>query len=69
MNEFEFTLSVSIGISIFNDHSKSKEDLLKQADTAMYEAKRLGKNNICIDDKSVKKHRKITKTSKFTRIN
>ncbi|MDG1453964.1 MAG: diguanylate cyclase [Methylophilaceae bacterium] len=58
MNEFEFTLSVSIGISIFNDHSKSKEDLLKQADTAMYEAKRLGKNNICIDDKSVKKHRK-----------
>ncbi len=56
INEFEFTVSVSIGISMFNDHSKSKEDLLKQADTAMYEAKRLGKNRICIDDKSVQKN-------------
>jgi len=49
------------GIEVTNNQPMlpgTKEDLLKQADTAMYEAKRLGKNRICIDDKSVKKQRK-----------
>ncbi len=53
INEFEFNISVSIGVSMFNDHLKSTKDLLKEADTAMYEAKRLGKNRICVFDASV----------------
>ena len=53
INEFEFNISVSIGISMFNDHSKSTEALLKEADTAMYEAKKLGKNRICVVDACV----------------
>jgi diguanylate cyclase (GGDEF)-like protein/PAS domain S-box-containing protein len=36
----------SIGITLFNDDSVSVKDLIKQADTAMYEAKKQGKNTI-----------------------
>ncbi len=36
----------SIGITLFNDDSVSVKDLIKQADTAMYEAKKQGKNSI-----------------------
>lgn len=55
INEFEFNISVSIGISMFNNHSKSTEALLKEADSAMYEAKRLGKNRICVFEPSEQK--------------
>lgn len=36
--------SVSIGVTMFNDASSSLEDLLKQADMAMYKAKAAGRN-------------------------
>ncbi len=38
----EVTISPSIGIVIFPDHGVSYEELLKNADTAMYQAKRSG---------------------------
>lgn len=41
----EVFISASIGISIFPEDGKAAEVLLKNADTAMYEAKRLGRNN------------------------
>lgn len=34
----------SIGIAMFGDHGKSHEELLKQADIAMYQAKKAGRN-------------------------
>jgi len=34
----------SIGISLFPDNSETKEELIKQADEAMYLAKQSGKN-------------------------
>jgi len=37
-------ITASIGISVYPLHSDSKEVLIKQADTAMYQAKQLGKN-------------------------
>ncbi|MBD2292172.1 CHASE2 domain-containing protein [Anabaena sphaerica FACHB-251] len=37
-------VSASIGISIYPSNSKNSETLVKQADTAMYRAKHLGKN-------------------------
>ena len=36
----------SIGITLFNDSSVSVKDIIKQADTAMYVAKKQGKNSI-----------------------
>ena len=42
----EFTLSPSIGISLFPDHAQVPADLLKHADTAMYRAKTGGKRAV-----------------------
>ena len=39
-----FFMSLSIGISIFPDHGKDSEDLIKHADAAMYEVKENGRN-------------------------
>jgi len=39
VNTYEFYASISIGISIFPDHANSAEELLKNADIAMYAAK------------------------------
>lgn len=46
-------MSASIGIAIFPDHADSFEELLKSADTAMYEAKKQGKNQYVIFDPSM----------------
>ncbi|MEB2279457.1 EAL domain-containing protein [Lysinibacillus xylanilyticus] len=39
VNSYEFYASISIGISTFPDHANSPEELLKNADIAMYAAK------------------------------
>ncbi len=39
-----YSSSASIGITIFDNHGQSVEDLLKQADIAMYQAKQAGRN-------------------------
>jgi diguanylate cyclase (GGDEF)-like protein/PAS domain S-box-containing protein len=39
-----FFMSLSIGISIFPDHGKDTEDLIKHSDAAMYEVKENGRN-------------------------
>lgn len=41
---FEFNTSASIGISLLNDDQQSFEHHLRHADTAMYEAKAMGRN-------------------------
>ncbi len=46
VNEHEFFLTASIGISIYPDDSLNAADLIKCADTAMYSAKQAGKNLI-----------------------
>ncbi|WP_299803838.1 diguanylate cyclase, partial [Sulfuricurvum sp. RIFOXYD2_FULL_44_160] len=44
LNESDFFLSASIGIVLYPDDALNGEDLIKHADTAMYEAKNKGKN-------------------------
>jgi len=45
VNNQEFFVTPSIGISIFPDDGTDEETLIKNADTAMYKAKERGKNN------------------------
>lgn len=41
-------LSVSIGLAVFPRHGQNLEELCVAADNAMYEAKRLGRNRVCV---------------------
>lgn len=41
-------VTVSVGVAVFPDHGDSAEELLQAADEAMYAAKRLGRNRICV---------------------
>jgi diguanylate cyclase (GGDEF)-like protein len=43
-----FQVSASIGIAVFPDHADSLESLIKQADNAMYQVKKGGKNSAAI---------------------
>ena len=47
INDLTLRLSTSIGIAIYPDDATSVESLLGVADTALYEAKRAGKNRYC----------------------
>jgi diguanylate cyclase (GGDEF)-like protein len=42
----DFSFTVSIGVSQFNENDKSIEDLIKRADNSLYKAKEKGKNCI-----------------------
>lgn len=48
-----YTASVSIGIAIYPDDGISPEDLLKQADIAMYQAKHAGRNTFRFYDHAI----------------
>lgn len=50
----EFILTASVGIALVNDHTTSAERALQYADTAMYEAKRKGRNGIAFFDHSIR---------------
>lgn len=44
IKDFEFSMSASIGIVLFNDHKYTIDELMKFADSAMYNAKENGRN-------------------------
>ncbi|MFO0688121.1 MAG: EAL domain-containing protein [Myxococcota bacterium] len=44
----ECWISASIGISFFPQHGEQAEQLIQNADTAMYQAKGSGKNRVCL---------------------
>jgi diguanylate cyclase (GGDEF)-like protein len=49
MGQTQIRITISLGISNFPIHRmKSKEELMKMADLALYEAKREGRNRVCI---------------------
>ncbi|WP_172198461.1 EAL domain-containing protein [Saccharibacillus qingshengii] len=44
LKDNDFYVSASIGIALYPEHGESREELIKNADSAMYEVKRGGKN-------------------------
>ncbi|MET0087973.1 MAG: diguanylate cyclase [Sedimenticola sp.] len=53
IREFEpMKVEASIGISLFPDHGTNPQELVGYADSAMYQAKRAGRNRICIYNKA-----------------
>ncbi|CDG83551.1 diguanylate cyclase domain-containing protein [Janthinobacterium agaricidamnosum] len=54
INDLTLNLSTSIGISIYPDDALSVETLLNAADTALYQAKRAGKNRFCCAPRGAK---------------
>jgi diguanylate cyclase (GGDEF)-like protein/PAS domain S-box-containing protein len=46
----DFNSTPSIGVTLFKDPEFGVEDLLKQADIAMYQAKKAGRNTLCFFD-------------------
>jgi EAL domain-containing protein (putative c-di-GMP-specific phosphodiesterase class I) len=42
----EYNISPSIGVTLFSGHPQSTDELLKQADLAMYQAKSAGRNTL-----------------------
>ncbi|MDD3595677.1 GGDEF and EAL domain-containing protein [Sulfuricurvum sp.] len=53
INEIDFFLSLSIGIVLYPQDASNTEDLIRHADTAMYEAKKKGKNQFVYYDASM----------------
>jgi len=53
LDAYQHTASVSIGATLFHDHEVGVEDILKQADIAMYQAKESGRNAIRFFDQEM----------------
>jgi len=60
---YELLISTSIGIALFPDTGDNIDSLIRNADTAMYEAKKNNKNNYKIFDKKM-----YTKLNKFVQV-
>ena len=46
----EYHSTPSIGVTFFSNHEQTQDELLKQADIAMYQAKKAGRNTLCFFD-------------------
>jgi len=50
LGELERSITASIGITLFPDQAETQDDLISQADMAMFHAKKKGRNRICLFD-------------------
>lgn len=56
LKDNDFYVSASVGIALYPEHGRNVEDLLKKADTAMYDVKRNGKNGYCFYTERLDEH-------------
>ncbi|WP_341315619.1 EAL domain-containing protein [Paraburkholderia sp. IMGN_8] len=50
LGDIEYRSTASIGATVFSGHQASMDELLKQADLAMYKSKEKGRNAVCFFD-------------------
>jgi diguanylate cyclase (GGDEF)-like protein/PAS domain S-box-containing protein len=50
LGEIEYRITASVGATVFRGHQASIDELLKQADLAMYRSKETGRNAVCFFD-------------------
>lgn len=55
LNCSHYQISPSVGVAFIHSHEQSTEQLLSQADAAMYRAKALGRNQICVYDEQMQR--------------
>ena len=68
VHRIEVYITGSMGISIFPDHGNGIDILIKNADTAMYSAKKIGKNSYKTYDQTMKNaNQKYLKIETFLR--
>ncbi|OGS93018.1 MAG: hypothetical protein A2061_04305 [Gallionellales bacterium GWA2_59_43] len=53
LKEHEYLSSPSIGVTLYHGNGESVDDLLRQADLAMYQVKKSGRNAICFFDSTM----------------
>jgi diguanylate cyclase (GGDEF)-like protein/PAS domain S-box-containing protein len=53
INDIDIDMSISMGVAMFPENGDNLEDILKNADTAMYKAKELGKKRYVFFQKSM----------------
>ena len=53
LDAHEYRCTPSIGATLFHGHQLTKDELLKQADIAMYQAKKAGRNTVRFFDQQM----------------
>ncbi len=50
LDDIEYTSTPSIGVALYGEHGNTPDELIKNADIAMYKAKQSGRNTVCVYD-------------------
>lgn len=53
LEKIVFRCTASIGVTLFSGNKQARDELMKQADIAMYEAKKAGRNTMCFFDRQM----------------
>jgi diguanylate cyclase (GGDEF)-like protein len=56
----KISMTLSVGITIFPENGRTAEELLRNADAAMYTVKDSGRNSLCVFDKTLMTKRRAT---------
>jgi diguanylate cyclase (GGDEF)-like protein len=47
-DNFQIHITISIGVAVFPNHAQNESELIGAADSALYKAKQMGRNRVCM---------------------
>jgi diguanylate cyclase (GGDEF)-like protein len=47
-DDLQIRITLSVGIAVFPDHAQNESELIGAADAALYKAKQMGRNRVCM---------------------